>query len=109
MEVKAKNTKTGGECTVEYDFGADLDASVELFGSEKVYDGFLANAKVGLQSGLRACLAAGKDCQEFANTWKPGVRAPRVPVDPIAAATAAFAGMDEDAKRQFIEMLKSNM
>ena len=107
MEVKASNPKTEQEAVVEYDFGATVDEAVELFGADVVHDYFVGQAKVRLQAGLRACMEQGRDPVDYAKQWKPGVKAPSILTDPMAAATAAFGRMDEAQRREFLEKLSA--
>lgn len=103
-----KGNKVGEplKCTVTYDFGDTLGESVKMFGESEVYSGFVANAKVELQAGLRRTLLAGGDIAAFTKGWKPGVKSQRV-VDPIAAAKAKYASMSKEERVKFLESLKA--
>lgn len=106
IEVSAKNTDTGAEAKVTYDFGDNLQESVSLYGENVVHEMFVSQAKVRLQAGLRSCMDTGKDPVEFAANWKPGVKAPSISADPFAVAKAAFAKMDDEKKAEFLRSLK---
>ncbi|MCK5604599.1 hypothetical protein KAR91_22110 [Candidatus Pacearchaeota archaeon] len=106
IEVNAK--KDEKEATLNYDFGADLDAAVALFGAEVVFTNYRKSAKIDLQAVMRRYLTAGKDCAELVGIWKPGVTLERI-VDPKAAAKNAFAKMDADEKKAFIAELKASL
>ena len=108
IEVTAK--KTVGDDTmvaaVTYDFGENLDEMVEKFTDNIVFTNARANMKIVLQAGLRRCLEAGQDPAAFAAAWKPGVQMERI-VDPIAAAKAKYATMDDEQRAAFLEELRS--
>ena len=104
IEVTAK--KNDAEATINYDFGADLDEMVEKFGKDVTFSQARAQMKIKLQALMRAYLEAGKDCDDLATTWKPGMQMERV-VDPIASAKKAFSTMDPAAKKAFLEELRN--
>jgi hypothetical protein len=107
-QKKDKDGKAVGtpmKCTVTYDFGDTLTEASKKFGENEVYSGFVANAKVELQAGLRRTLLAGGDVKAFATSWKPGVKVQRV-VDPIAAAKAKYASMSKEERAAFLASLK---
>ena len=106
-KLPAKDNRQEMEATVQYDFGDNADEALELFGTDAVYSGFVANAKVTLQSGIRRCLENGRDPQAFADAWKPGVKTPSIAADPVAAAKAAFSKMSDEERMAFLEQLKS--
>ena len=60
MQVSAKlsEKKGGRSATVEFDFGENLQKSLELFGEDAVYAGFKASAKIDLQAFMRRLLEA---------------------------------------------------
>ena len=111
MQITAKNPTPEGQedqaCTVEYEFGKDLAETTDFFTEGIVHSAAVAQFKVGLQSGLRSAMKRGIDPQAYADSWKPGVKAPSISADPMAAAKAAFSQMDDEAKREFLESLKS--
>lgn len=104
-EVKAKNPKTNAETTVMYDFGENLQDAVTKFGENVVFEKFVAQSTVNLQSGLRTCLEQGKDPEAYAAAWKPGVKAPSIAADPLSAAKAAFTRMTTEEKEAFLASL----
>lgn len=103
-----KGNKVGEplKCVTTYDFGDNLAEAVKMFGENEVYSGFVANAKVELQAGLRRTLLAGGDIPGFVKGWKPGVKTQRI-VDPIAAAKAKYASMSKEERAKFLESLKA--
>lgn len=107
MEVKAKIPELSKEVSVEYDFGSNLDEASEKFGPETVYEGFLAEAVISLQSIIRAAARAGKTDEET-NTivadWKPGVSR-RGKADPVAGLMAKFGKMTPEQQKALIDKL----
>lgn len=92
-----------------YDFGANLEESVALFGADVVYGAFKAAAKIGLQANLRSWLDKGKTDEEITqltSTWKPGIRAERVGGDPITSLANKIKKMSPEDQAAFIEKLK---
>ena len=109
VEVTATIKKTGQTGACIYYFGEDLDEAVELFGSDVVMAFFVAQAKVALQARIRSCLKRGQNPEMLADTWKPGVLAPRLPTDPKAAAIAAFTMMSEEERKQALLEIQASL
>jgi len=104
---KVIDEKTGKQrvltASMEYNFGASLQESVELFGEAPVHSAFVAASIVSLQGNIRSGLDRGEDeaaIRVRLAPWKPGVTMHRVS-DPIAALKAQFASgtMTEEEKR----------
>lgn len=115
ITVKAKTEKKDSEGKslgvvngeVQYDFGDNLDEATKLFTKEVVFSQFQAQSIIDLQAVMRRTLLAGGDLKAVCAAWKPGVSAPRVSVDPIAAAKNKYASMDAAAKAKFLAELKA--
>lgn len=107
--VKAKDPKSGNECEVLYDFGADLAEATSKFGEAAVFSAFKADAIVGLQARLRAAIKTGKDAQEVANNWKPGVRTVSSGTGEslVEKAKKRFAAMTPEQQAEFIAQLQA--
>jgi hypothetical protein len=85
MAIETITTKAGKDAesrtlAVSFDFGDTLEAAIEKFGSDAVFAGFKADAKVGLQALVRARLNATEDDSE----------APKFTDEEIVAAVAEF-------------------
>jgi hypothetical protein len=96
------------ELSAEYDFGDDLDDSVEKFGSEVVHSNFRANAKVGVQGLMRSWSKAGlaqEQIQARLDNHKIGVTGEKVVVDPATAIQNAFATWPDEKKAEFLASL----
>ena len=104
VEVTAK--KNESEATVSYDFGENLTEMIEKFTESVTFTNARANMKIVLQAAMRRRLEAGQPCDDLVDSWTPGVQMERI-VDPIAAAKAKYATMDDDARRAFPEELQN--
>lgn len=118
MAIETIVTKAGKDAdsrsvTVGYDFGSSLADAVEMFGEEAVFNGFKADAKVGLQSFVRARLNATEDDSEAlkytdediiaaAGEWKPGTKS-RQSSDPLAKLKALLEKLPAEARAAFLE------
>lgn len=88
-ETVVKSPKSNREFTTNYEFGDDLEASVQLFGKEVIHSKFVAQANTDLGNAVRAKMnkrkkdAQGNDTDElefsmeqiteFVAGHKPGV------------------------------------
>ena len=96
------------EDTVDFDFGDDLNAAVELCGEEVVFSQYVSAAKVALQGVIRGKINAGlshDDIQEAVSSWKPGMVMARVQVDPLEAVLAAAATWSPEKRQEYIDKL----
>lgn len=92
-------------CEVEYDFGEDLEGAVALCGEDTVFSQYRRNAVVSLQSVMRSRMQAGQgqeEIQAYADTWKPGMVAERVQIDPSTAVIQAWDTWDDEKKAAFL-------
>jgi len=93
LQIETKAPKVGKEATVEYEVGASLAESAQIFGEQIVNDVFNQQLVVKIQAGVRTCLEQGKDPVAWAAVYKPGVRGPAIAKDPKLAARAAIGQM----------------
>lgn len=94
------------EATVTYNFGANVEEAISMFGADVVFDIFLAGAKVKAQGVVRNALNAGTDPQEVINNWKPGV-VTRVAgnADPVSALQKKLGSLTDEQKKAILAML----
>jgi len=106
-EITAK--KGEAAATISYDFGDNLEATVELFGEDVVFSSAIRTFKITAQAAIRRYLESGLDedaVQDKMGEWKPGVQLERT-VDPVAAVMRKFSGMSADDQKALIESLKT--
>lgn len=111
MEVKAKDGKDGKEATVLVDLGENLQDATDRFGAEVVFSNYLANVKIGVQSGIRRYIKASLDAnaiQAKFDAYKPGVTLDRV-VDPMAAMAAKLLKMSPEEREAAFAALKAKI
>tara|TARA_R100000808_G_C2149869_1_gene158416 strand:+ start:1454 stop:1795 length:342 start_codon:yes stop_codon:yes gene_type:complete len=109
--VSIKATKNDNTATVDYDFGDDVNAAVELFGADVVFAGFVKSATITAQANMRRHLEAGasdEDIQAKMADWKPGVVTRRTK-DPVGAIKKKFGSMDAEAQKELIKHLKASL
>lgn len=78
--AKASQAEDARDLSVNFDFGGNLDAMVELFGAETVFQNAFAQMKIGIQAYLRRLAQPDEDgnvktdeeIQALANKWVPG-------------------------------------
>ena len=107
-EVSAK-TGDGKTAVISYEFGADLAGSVALFGEDAVHSCFVGDGKVSVQAGMRRLLTAGKtqeEVQAYFNTYKIGVKAAPVSVDPVQRLLGKFASMTSEEQADLLNKLR---
>lgn len=107
-EIEVKATKGEVEKSLMYDFGDDLDDAVAKFGKETVFSAYVAQSKISLQALMRTRIEKGLPLEDLKTSWKPGVRLAAPAVDPLTAAKALFAGMDEAARAAFLQSLQES-
>jgi hypothetical protein len=99
------------EIVTEYNFGADLNEAVSLFGESLVYEYFKANATVRLQAFVRTRIEAGKtadEIQEEANQWKPG-EVKRSSKDPKEEIAKQFAKLSPEQQAAYLDSLRAQL
>ncbi len=113
ISTKAGKDQDSRTLVVNYDFGDNLAAAIEKFSEEVVFGSFKADAKVGLQSFIRARLNATEDDSEAlkytdedivaaAADWKPGTKA-RAGADPLTKLQALLGKLTPEQKAALLE------
>ena len=120
MQVKARVPKLNLEVAVEYNFGENLNEAVGTFGEDVVFNTFVREAVVGLQSFVRRQLTkevegevvetgiTQDELQAKVNEWKPGIvtRTKKSKIEKMADQTK---DMSEEELRELLSMVKSQM
>ena len=112
-EIKASKQIDGveKECTILFDFGADVNAAIEKFGAEVVFSNFKRSAVITAQAAMRRLLEANKTQAEIETAmapWKPGVSLERS-FDPVKALQSKFATMSPEEQNKLIEQLMAQV
>lgn len=98
---------------VTYDFGDNLDAAVAKFGAEVVYNGFVADATIGVQAIIRRELKAGNtdqaSIQAKVSAHVPGTAAPRTQVDALTVLKRQLGGMSREDAMKLLGELKASV
>lgn len=96
------------EVEIQYDFGDNLDAAVDMCGEDVVFSNYVSAARINLQSIMRSKLSQGLDSdaiQTFCASWKPGMQLERQQVNPEQAVVNAFENWPEEKKMEFLKKL----
>lgn len=81
--------------SVTYDFGADLDSMIELFGAEVVANNARQSMVISLQALVRGKITEKADkLQALADAWKPGVKKPKK--SKVDKAKSIMADLSQD-------------
>ena len=107
--VKSRSGKADAETEFEYNFGADLEAAVGLFGEEAVYDMYLAGARINVQGTARRSLEVGVAPDRVAATMAEYVLGQSSKADPMTSALRSFDNMDGDQQKEAYEQLKAKL
>lgn len=111
VEVTAKAPKLDKEATVLVDLGENAADAIARFGEDVVFSNYIANVKIGVQSGIRRYIEAGlspEDIQAKFDNFKPGTTMDRV-VDPIAALAAKMSKMTPEEREEAFNKLKAKI
>ena len=111
VEVKARDGKDANskECVINVQMPENIEEAIQVFGGESILSNALANWTVGIQSGVRRYLRAGKtqaEIQSLMGNAKMGVALERVS-DPRASMLAKFAVMTPEERAAFIKELQA--
>lgn len=98
---------------VNYDFGDNLDAAVAKFGAVVVYNGFVADATIGIQAIIRRELKAKNfnqaSIQAKVAAHVPGTAAPRTQVDALTVLKRQLGGMNREDAMKLLGELKASV
>jgi len=120
MTAKAISARAGTEenapsATVQYDFGDNIDESVELFTAEVVHSRFVSAATVDLQALMRRSLSlesedgtptpkSDEEIQTLVSEWRPGVSS-RKRKSASEKANEAIDALSEDERAALLDSL----
>jgi len=109
-KVSAKAPKIDRECTIDFDFGADLKEMASRFGENVVYSSAKSQITVGVQAAIRRGLETGlseKEIQSRMTAYKPGVVSRLAPAVTTDAAVAHFEGLEPEAQAAMLAKLQT--
>lgn len=104
-----KKLNSDRQVSIVYDFGDDLDAASEKFGSDVVMSNFVSKATITAQAAIRRFIEAGlsdEEIQDKMSSWKPGVALDRT-IDPVAALMGKFGNMSADEQAELLAKLQA--
>jgi hypothetical protein len=99
-----------GPFTIEVPMGSTAAEDIQLFGDEVVKSNFESNVTVTIQSNMRAGMKKGETQEQLQArlaSYKPGVAAKGVVVDPVQAYLAQFASATPEKQAAMLNELKS--
>jgi hypothetical protein len=79
--IQVVATKDSQVAKIYYNFGADLESMIELFGDEVVFSYAKGQMVIRLQAAMRSRLSAGTDVASLMSEFKPGIALPKSPKD----------------------------
>jgi len=113
MSTETVTAKLGKEAdapsySVNYDFGENLDAAIEKFGEDVIFQKFKANTTIDLQALIRRNVGGDnpkteEELQSIVNEWRPGVQKPRKSAKD--KALAALDSMSDEDRAALIAQL----
>lgn len=105
-EITAQTTE-GASVSFPYEFGADLQEAIALFGEDIVWNYALRGLTIASQGYARGMIKSGKNAEEIVEamkTWKPGMPRPsRSPEDKIRDLMEKMSPEDREALLQEIK------
>lgn len=103
--IQVTATKDNRVAKIYYNFGADLEAMIELFGNDVVFAYAKGQMVIRLQAAMRSRLSAGSDVAGLITEFKPGVALPKTPKDMSKATENYFMTLSEEEQNAMISKL----
>lgn len=103
--IQIAATKNKQVAKIFYNFGADLESMIELFGEEVVFSYARGQMIIRLQATMRSRIATGGDVAGLMTEFKPGVAMPKAPKDMNKATENYFMTLSENEQNAMIEKL----
>lgn len=98
-------TKNSQVAKIYYNFGADLESMIELFGDEVVFSYAKGQMIIRLQAAMRSRMSAGGDVSGLMSEFKPGIALPKAPKDMNKATENYFMTLSADEQDAMISKL----
>lgn len=103
--IQITATKDKQVAKIYYNFGADLEAMIELFGDEVVYNYSKGQMIIRLQAAMRSRMTAGGDVAGLETEFKPGIALPKTPKDMSKATETYFMTLSVEEQDAMISKL----
>lgn len=111
LEVKTKKGEEEVTSKFNYKMAETVDEAVQVYGEEVVFELLDSQIRTNAQNIARAALREGRDPQQAADGYTPGVKRERAPVDPVAATLnkADRGEMSADDLQNLIAQLQARL
>lgn len=103
--VQVVATKDKQVAKIYYNFGADLEAMIELFGDEVAFNYARGQMIIRLQAAMRSRMSAGADVSALMTEFKPGIALPKTPKDMNKATENYFMTLSAEEQDAMISKL----
>ena len=103
--IQITATKNNQVAKIFYNFGADLESMLELFGDEVIFSYAKGQMVIRLQAAMRSRMSAGGDVSGLMTEFKPGIALPKAPKDMNKATENYFMTLSADEQDAMIEKL----
>lgn len=103
--IQITATKDKQVAKIHYNFGADLESMIELFGEEVVFNYAKGQMVIRLQAAMRSRMSAGSDVAGLETEFKPGIALPKTPKDMNKATENYFMTLSAEEQDAMIEKL----
>lgn len=107
----ASKEDTARKITMQYNFGASIQDSIDKFGAEVVHSMFVKSAVIALQANIRRLMnlevpKTDEEIKAYAeNEWKPGIRTPRATGSKLEKLIALLGSLTAEEKEKALAKL----
>ena len=98
-------TKNGQVAKIFYNFGAELESMIELFGEEVVFNYAKGQMVIRLQAAMRSRMLSGGDVAGLMTEFKPGIVLSKTPKDMNKATESYFMTLSTEEQDAMIAKL----
>ena len=103
--IQITATKDKQVAKIYYNFGADLEAMIELFGEEVVFNYAKGQMVIRLQAAMRSRMSADGNIAGLEAEFKPGIALPKTPKDMNRATESYFMTLSTEEQDAMIAKL----
>ena len=98
-------TKNGQVAKIFYNFGAELESMLELFGEDVIFNYAKGQMVIRLQAAMRSRMSTGGDVAGLMTEFKPGIALPKTPKDMNKATENYFMTLSTEEQDAMIAKL----